>query len=78
MCVRTDDKLAHVAPLQVGGGLVQDGDADAALDALVQQEQPAARQLVAVLHHLPTCSLITTSRCATFTRICSVWYRHDS
>lgn len=48
----TNNELAHVAPLQVAGGLVQDRDADAALDALVQQEQTPAGQLVAVLHHL--------------------------
>lgn len=48
----TNDELPDVGPLQVLRGLMQDGDADAALDALVQQEQPAARQLVRVLHHL--------------------------
>lgn len=46
-----DNQLTHVAPAQLGGVLVDDGDAQSALDALVKQEQATARQVVAVLDH---------------------------
>ena len=46
-----DDQLTHVAPAQLGSVLVDDGDAQSALDALMKQEQAAARQVVAVLDH---------------------------
>lgn len=45
----TDDQFTHVAPAQLGSVLVNNGDAKTSLDALVKQEQAAARQVVAVL-----------------------------
>ena len=45
------DQLLDVAPHEVGPVLVNNGDRDAALDALVEKEVARARHVVTVVHH---------------------------
>ena len=50
MFLLTDYDFPDVFPHEFVGGLVDDGDGDASLDALMEKEDPATRQVLAVVY----------------------------